>query len=91
MASGSTSAGDGGIVIQQTSATNGEVFGFDSTQTRFGVSGSFDASQNSFTPDAFLSAVVVGGVGEDASDVVARYQKPGNIFVQDNGEVHIYV
>jgi hypothetical protein len=91
MASGSTSAGDGGIVIQQTSALNGEVFGFDSAQTRFGLSGSFDASQNTFTPDAFLSAVVVGGSGETKSDVVARYQKPGNIFVQDNGDVHIYV
>jgi hypothetical protein len=91
MASGSTSAGDGGIVIQQTNALNGEVFGFDSTSTRFGLSGSFDASQNAFTPDAFLSAVVVGGTGETKADVVSRYQKPGNIFVQDNGEVHIYV
>jgi len=91
MASGSTSAGDGGIVIQQTGPLNGEVFGFDSTAARFGLSGSFDASQNAFSPDAFVSAVVVGGTGETKTDVVGRYQKPGNIFVQDNGEVHIYV
>ena len=90
MASGSTSAGDGGIVIQQTSATNGEVFGFDSTATRFGLSGSFDASQNVFTPDAFLSAVVVGATGETKDDVVSRYVKPGNIFADDQGEVYIY-
>ncbi len=91
MASGSTSAGDGGIVIQQTGPLNGEVFGFDSTAGRFGLSGSFDASQNSFSPDAFVSAVVVGGSGETKTDVVGRYQKPGNIFVQEDGEIHIYV
>ena len=90
MASGSTSAGDGGIVIQQTNALNGEVFGFDSTSTRFGLSGSFDASQNAFTPDAFLSAVVVGATGETKDDVVGRYQKPGNIFADDQGEIYIY-
>ena len=56
LASGSTSAGDGGIVVQQTTQDVGEVFAFDNANTRWGVSGSFDASQNAFTPDAFMAA-----------------------------------
>ena len=91
MASGSTSTGDGGIVIQQTSALNGEVFGFDSATTRFGVSGSFDASQNTFTPDAFMAAVVEGGAGVNTpTAVAARYDKKGNIFVGANEDIYIY-
>ena len=91
MASGSTSAGDGGIVIQQTTALNGEVFGFDSATTRFGVSGSFDASQNTFTPDAFMAAVVEGGAGVNTpAAVAARYDKKGNIFVGANQDIYIY-
>ena len=88
MASGSTSAGDGGIVIQQTSALDGEVFGFDSVTTRFGVSGSFDASQNTFTPDAFMAAVVntAGNDPNGANAPDSRYQKKGNLYVASNSE-----
>ena len=89
MASGSTSAGDGGIVIQQTSALDGEVFGFDSATTRFGVSGSFDASQNAFTPDAFMAAVIEG-VNNDPSEVASRYDKKGNIFIANDESIYIY-
>ena len=88
MASGSTSAGDGGFVVQQTSALDGEVFGFDSATTRFGVSGSFDASQNTFTPDAFMAAVVntAGNDPNDANAPDARYEKKGNLYVASNSE-----
>lgn len=88
MASGSTSTGDGGFVVQQTSATDGEVFGFDSSTTRFGVSGSFDASQNTFTPDAFMAAVVntAGNAPNGANAPDARYQKKGNLYVASNSE-----
>lgn len=89
LASGSTAAGDGGIVIQQTSNLNGEVFGFDSATTRFGVSGSFDASQNVFSPDAFMAAVVEGTTN-DPNDAPARYDKKGNIFVASNQDIYIY-
>ena len=88
MASGSTSTGDGGFVVQQTSATDCEVFGFDSSTTRFGVSGSFDASQNTFTPDAFMAAVVntAGNAPNGANAPDARYQKKGNLYVASNSE-----
>ena len=89
MASGSTAAGDGGFVIQQTGNLDGEVFGFDSATTRFGVSGSFDASQNSFTPDAFMAAVVEGASADPAS-APTRYQAKGNIFVGSDSNIWIY-
>jgi hypothetical protein len=89
LASGSSSGGDGGIVVQQTTQDVGEVFAFDNTNTRWGVSGSFDASQNAFTPDAFMAAVVVGTT-TDPADAPSRYIKSGNIFVGSDGEVYIY-
>ena len=89
LASGSNSAGDGGIVVQQTGPTDGEVFGFDAIKLRWGVSGSFDASQNSFIPDAFM-AQVLEGVGNVPSEAVTRYVKKGNIFVGNNEDIYIY-
>ena len=94
MASGSTAAGDGGIVIQQSSAAGsdtglGEVFGFDAANTRFGVTSSFDASQNTFAPDAFMANVIEGS-GNDPDATVAKYDKKGNIFVAANQDIYIY-
>ena len=91
LASGSTANGDGGIVVQQNADGTGEVFGFDNPTKRFGMSGSFDASTNAFTPDAFMAAVVEGGIGaNDPTAVIAKYTKKGNMFVADNGDIHIY-
>ena len=89
LASGSSANGDGGIVIQQNLDGTGEVFGFDNPTKRFGVSGSFDAATNTFTPDAFMAAVVEG-TANDPTAVIAKYTKKGNIFVANNGDIHIY-
>jgi len=91
LASGSNTAGDGGIVIQQGTQGIGEGFGFDSALTRWGVTGSFDGSQATFVPDAFMAAVIVAGTGvNDPSTASARYVAKGNMFVADNGEIYIY-
>ena len=91
LASGSTAVGDGGIVVQQDGAANGEAFAYDAATTRWSMTGSFDPSTTSYTPDAFMSAVVEGAVGEDTpSGVVAKYQKKGNIFVGANQDIYIY-
>ena len=96
MASGSSTEGDGGIVIQQGTQNVGEVFGFDSATTRFGLTGSFDASTTAFTPDAFMAAVVVGEadeleeLGDDPDNAPARYQAKGNIFVGTDEGIWIY-
>jgi len=90
LASGSTATGDGGIVVQQDSATNGEAFAYDAATLRWGVTGSFDSSTEAYVPDAFMSTVVVGSGGDSASGVVAKYTKAGNMFVSASGDIYIY-
>ena len=89
MASGSNTTGDGGIVIQQGTQNIGEVFGFDSSTTRFGLTGSFNASDTAFTPDAFM-ATVVEGTGINPDTTPARYDKKGNMFVGTDQNIWIY-
>ena len=89
LASGSNAAGDGGIAIQQNNSLNSEVYGFDSGNTRWGVSSSFDASQNAFTPDAFMALSLIGA-GTDPTVVAARYQVKGNIFIGSDESIFIY-
>jgi hypothetical protein len=88
-ASGSNTAGDGGIVIQQGTQNVGELFAFDSGVTRWGLTGSFSADQSSYTPDAFMAAVVIGA-GTDPNAAPARYDAAGNIFVGTDESIYIY-
>jgi hypothetical protein len=88
-ASGSTSAGDGGIIVQQTTQNVGELFGFDSSTTRWAFTSSFNAANSAFTPDAFVSAVVVGA-GTSPTAAPARYQANGNIFIGTDEGIWIY-
>jgi len=89
MASGSTSTGDGGIAIQQTGNLDAEAFGWDSAVSRWGITGSFDASQNLMVPDAFM-ATVIQGANSDPTTVVVKYTKRGNIFAAANESIWIY-
>ncbi len=85
--SGSTTAGSGGIVVQQNSATNGDVFAYDNSVTRWGITSSFDASTEVFSPDAFIAAAVNGTEntpGANATANSARYKKAGNIYIDTN-------
>ena len=89
MASGSNTAGDGGLVVQQATQNVGEVFAFDSATVRWGLTGSFNASNTAYTPDAFMAAVVEG-TGTDPDAAPARYDKKGNIFVGTDEGIWIY-
>lgn len=89
LASGSNAAGDGGIVIQQDSAANGEAFAFDSATTRWGVTSSYDASTNTIAPDAFMAAAIIGAAN-DPTAAPSRYQVGGNIFIAANEDIYIY-
>ena len=89
MASGSNTPGDGGIVIQQGVQGIGEAFGYDNAATRWGVTGSFDGSQATFTPDAFMAAAVIG-TGTNPTAAPARYQVAGNIFIGTDESIYIY-
>ena len=90
LASGSNATGDGGFVVQQATQDIGEVFGYDATTSRWGVDRTFDASTSNLIPEAFVSLVVEGGVGEGTGDVDARYVAKGNIFIADNEDIFIY-
>ena len=89
LASGSNTAGDGGIVIQQGTQNVGELFAFDSAVTRWGLTGSFTANQSSYTPDAFMAAVVVSA-SLNPNDAPARYNAAGNIYVSGDESIYIY-
>jgi hypothetical protein len=86
-ASGSNAAGDGGIVIQQATQNVGELFGYDSGLTRWGLTSSFTADQPSFTPDAFMAAVTtLASTNPNSSGPAARYSATGNIYVSSGDE-----
>ncbi len=90
LASGSSTSGDGGFIVQQTTQDVGEVFGYHSANTRWGVSTAFNAASSSFTPDAFMAAVVVSA-SLNPNDAPAVYDRPGNIYVSSVDEsIYIY-
>lgn len=91
-ASGSSAAGDGGIVIQQGTQNVGDAFAFDGLSTlRWGITSSFNAGDSGYTPDAFMSAVVIGASAADTNaTIAARYVAKGNIFVSSSQDIYIY-
>jgi hypothetical protein len=87
MASGSNTTGDGGIVVQQATQNVGELFGWDSGVSRWGVTGSFTANNASYTPDAFMSAVsILASTNPNTSGPASRYNANGNIYVSSGDE-----
>jgi hypothetical protein len=89
LASGSNTTGDGGIVVQQGTQGIGETFAFDANTTRWAVTGSFDASQSTFVPEAFMAAVIEGATS-DPTTTIAKLTKKGNIFIASNESIYIY-
>jgi hypothetical protein len=91
LASGSTTSGDGGFIVQQNTQDVGEVFGFSNGgNNRWGIATGFDATGSVFSPDAFMAAVVVSA-SLDPDDAPAVYDRPGNIYVSEgDGSIYIY-
>ena len=92
LASGSTTDGPGGIVVQQNAQNIGELFGWDSVADRWAVTGSFAANQSAFTPDAFMAAAInLASTNPNTTGPDARYNKKGNIYVSTaNEDIWIY-
>ena len=87
LASGSNSTGDGGLVIQQATQDVGELFGWDSTLLRWGVTGSFTANQSGYTPEAFMATVsTLTSINPNTTGPASRYNAMGNIYVSSNDE-----
>ena len=90
LSSGSTSAGDGGIVVQQAADGVGKLFGYDSATGRWAITSSFDADTSSdFQPDAYVSMVISGSTLSQVSSSLA-YNKKGNVFVDENNDAYIF-
>jgi hypothetical protein len=89
LASGSNTTGDGGIVVQQGTQGIGETFAWDANTTRWAVTGSFNASQATFVPEAFM-ATVIEGAASDPTATIAKLTKKGNIFIASNESIYIY-
>jgi hypothetical protein len=92
LASGSTTDGPGGIVVQQDTQNIGELFGWDSGADRWAVTGSFVANQSAFTPDAFMAAAInLAGTNPNTTSPDTKYNKKGNIYVSTaNEDIWIY-
>jgi hypothetical protein len=87
LASGSNTTGDGGLVVQQATQNVGELFGYDSTFQRWGVTGSFVANQSNYVPDAFMAAVTtLSSANPNTSGPAAKYSVVGNIYVSSGDE-----
>ena len=83
-ASGSTTTGDGGIIVQQGTQNIGEAYAYDSATTRWGFTSSFNATNASFTPSVYVGAVQVG-TGQTAGSTAPIYGGASNGY----GTIHI--
>ena len=89
LASGSNTTGDGGIVVQQGTQGIGETFAWDANTTRWAVTGSFNASQATFVPEAFM-ATVIEGAASDPTTTISKLTKKGNRFIASDESIYIY-
>jgi hypothetical protein len=91
-ASGSNTAGDGGIVIQQAVQNVGELFGYENSINRWGFTSSFNASNPSYTAAAFVTTTEVGTTAPPVSPIYGGASNGlGNIYVRSTTEeIFIY-
>jgi len=91
-ASGSNTAGDGGIVVQQSTQNVGELYGYENSANRWGFTSSFNAGSSTFTPAAYITTTETGSVIPTAAPLYGGLGNGhGNIYVKaDTGDIFIY-
>ena len=91
-ASGSNTAGDGGIVIQQGTQNIGELYGYDSATNRWAFTSSFTANGASFTPAAYITTTEFAASNPSAAPLYGGASNGfGNIHVNSStGDIFIY-
>ena len=91
-ASGSNTAGDGGIVVQQAIQNVGELYGYENSINRWGFTSSFNASSPSFTAAAYITTTEVSTAVPSSAPVYGGASNGfGNIHVKtDTGDIYIY-
>ena len=91
-ASGSTSATDGGIVVQQGTQNVGELYGYDSDTKRWAFTSSFLANQTVFTPAAYITTTEFANTTPPLFPTYGSSSFGfGNIYVNTGtGDIFIY-
>jgi hypothetical protein len=91
-ASGSLTAGDGGIVVQQGPQNVGELYGYDSAINRWGFTSSFSADQSAFTPVAHITTTEFAASNPSLAPLYGGASNGyGNIHVNSStGDIFIY-
>ena len=91
-ASGSNTAGDGGIVVQQGTQNIGELYGYDSAINRWGFTSSFSADQSAFTPVAHITTTEFAASNPSLAPLYGGVSNGyGNIHVNSStGDIFIY-
>ncbi len=91
-ASGSTTAGDGGIVVQQTTQNVGELFAYENSINRWGFTSSFNASSPSYTAATYVTTTEVSTATPSAAPIYGGASNGfGNIHVNTStGDIFIY-
>ena len=87
--SGSANPDEGGLVIDEGSGT-GHGFIYDAGDGRFGVNQSVDSTAGTANSEAYVALVVdEDNVAHDIADT--EYHKRGNMKVDSNDDIYIYV
>lgn len=87
--SGSANPDEGGIVIDEGSGT-GHAFIYDSSDGRFGINQSVSSTAGTANAEAYVALVVdENNVAHDITDT--EYHKRGNMKVDSNDDIFIYV
>jgi hypothetical protein len=91
-ASGSNTAGDGGIVVQQATQNVGELYGYENSINRWGFTSSFSANSPSFTAAAYVTTTEVSAGAPSAAPIYGGASNGfGNIHVNTvTGDIFIY-
>lgn len=93
LASGSTSAIDGGIIINQSNAANGSgaALGYDSSADRWALQTTLAGNATALVPDAYMGVIEQAAGVPSAAPVYGAANGLGTLHVNSsNGDVYIY-
>jgi hypothetical protein len=92
LASGSSTGGDGGFVIQQTTQDVGELFGYENSINRWGFTSSFTANESTFNAAAYVTTTEVSTAAPSIAPIYGGSSNGyGNIHVNTaTGDIYIY-
>jgi hypothetical protein len=92
LASGSSTGGDGGLVIQQDTQDVGELFGYENSINRWGFTSSFTANESTFNAAAYVTTTEVSTAAPSIAPIYGGASNGyGNIHVNTaTGDIFIY-